>query len=440
MLQLHQTVTFTMDCSPPKRWKSHNPEADEAGFFPQPAPLQRQRSQLRASSTSATPPRTTKPAAATPVSSSDSLLSRCLHADALVTREDSGVLSGCEGKLSPSGSLASLEALHLSASASSPDGYEYIAAPVLHSILGFNSQAVLLLDCRTALAYDRTRIADAVSVQFSALMLRRLKKQANVKVRVDHLQISDRKAIERRKQQDILVVVYDEESQRVEPLSPAGVLIRILSDEGIRPVFLTGGVAGYRRQFPSDLGSPRGKATTRKPLHPVLKAASRPKPQLHLPSTVISEYLMLGNQVQGGNVAFLQQHHITHVINVTETPFDQAVIDNVKCMQIPLIDSGCHDLLSVVPEALRFIEKARRQGGRALVYCSTGCSRAAAIVLAYLMATQRFSYVTAVAELQRRRPQAKPNASFMQQLLDFQTLLNKSAQAQAVNRRLDTAV
>lgn len=88
--------------------------------------------------------------------------------------------------------------------------------------------------------------------------------------------------------------------------------------------------------------------------------------------------------------------------------------------------SGCHDLLSVVPEALRFIEKARKADGRVLIYCSTGCSRAAALVLAYMMASSRYSYATAVQELQSRRPDARPHGSFMQQLLDFQTILTKT--------------
>ena len=80
----------------------------------------------------------------------------------------------------------------------------------------------------------------------------------------------------------------------------------------------------------------------------------------------------------------------------------------------------------MVPEALRFIEQARHAEGRTLIYCSTGCSRSAALVLAYMMATRKYTYVTAVGELQSRRPDARPHGSFMQQLLDFQTILNKA--------------
>ena len=80
----------------------------------------------------------------------------------------------------------------------------------------------------------------------------------------------------------------------------------------------------------------------------------------------------------------------------------------------------------MVPEALRFIEQARHAEGRTLIYCSTGCSRSAALVLAYMMATRKYTYVTAVGELQSRRPDARPHGSFMQQLLDCQTMLNKA--------------
>ena len=338
-----------MDCSPPKRWKAANDTTtrDTSAIFfdssqPQPA-LTRARA---ASATKATPPRPARPAVAMDASS-DNLLSRHhrLKDDMPTRRQDSGVCTALndprhDGGLSSCSSAASLDNLPVLDEPGS-DGYHYVTCAVLHSVLQFNPQEVLLLDCRTALAFDRTRIAEAVSVQFSALMLRRLKKQANVKVRLDHLQLSDTAATATRKHATTLVVVYDEESTSVDPLSPAGVLLRILVDEGVRPVFLKGGMTEHRRLHPTDLGAPRPAVVpTRKPLHPVLKAVARARPRADLPATQVLEHLVLGNRVQGNSLAFLKANGITHVINVTETAFAQPVINAVKCMQIPLIDSG----------------------------------------------------------------------------------------------------
>eukprot|EP00045_Choanoeca_perplexa_P008643 m.81331 g.81331 ORF g.81331 m.81331 type:complete len:442 (-) comp14569_c0_seq1:266-1591(-) len=430
-----------MDCSPPKRWKADNDvtvKDHSDTFFEAARPhghLTRStaRGMVSTAASEATPPRPSR-SRATMNASSDDILSRRHRTacDVSTQRQDSGVCTALHhprqnDRLSDCSSSCSLDLREELEEANGSDGYKYIANSALHSVLQFNAAQVLLLDCRTALAYDRTRIGAAISVQFSALMLRRLKRQANVKVRLDHLQLSDTTAIAARKRPDTLVVVYDEESTVIDPLSPAGVLWRILVDEGVQPVFLKGGMAEHRRLYPSDMGEVRPAVVpARKPLHPVLKAVSRARPRNDLPATRVTSHLVLGNQSQGGNVAFLTANKITHVINVTETPFAKPVINTVKCMQIPLIDSGCHDLLSVVPDALRFIETARQGHGRTLIYCSTGCSRAAALVLAYMMATRKFTYVTAVAELQRQRPDARPHGSFMQQLLDFQTILNKT--------------
>jgi rhodanese-related sulfurtransferase len=328
-----------MDCSPPKRWKAANDTADiSATFFDQTAP----RAHLCAAANTATPPR---PLRMDP--SNDALLSRHrrLKDDMPTRRQDSGVCTALDeprhdGGLSASSSTASLDNLP-ELDTPAHDGYHYITCSVLHSVRQFNAREVLLLDCRTALAFDRTRIAEAVSVQFSALMLRRLKKQANVRVRLDHLQLSDTAATASRKRDTTLVVVYDEDSVAVDPLSPAGVLLRILVDEGVRPVFLKGGMTEYRRLHPTDLGEPRpAMVPARKPLHPVLKAVARARPRADLPATEVLEHLVLGNRTQGSSVAFLKANGITHVINVTETAFAQPVINAVKCMQIPLIDSG----------------------------------------------------------------------------------------------------
>merc|ERR1719235_1886606 len=69
-------------------------------------------------------------------------------------------------------------------------------------------------------------------------------------------------------------------------------------------------------------------------------------------------------------------------------------------MQVPLIDGPAHDLLSILPPAIQFVEEARLKGGRALVYCTNGLSRSVAVLLAYMVSTRKYSLSSAYRTLQ----------------------------------------
>ncbi|EDQ92796.1 uncharacterized protein MONBRDRAFT_4822 [Monosiga brevicollis MX1] len=304
------------------------------------------------------------------------------------------------------------------------DGYSYMGCNALHSILQWRPEQLLMLDCRAGLGFKTSSIKGAVSVQYSGLMLRRLRKQGHVRIQLKHLQVSDEAAVAKRSDPNTLVVVYDEDSTVVEPEGNAAILLRILESEGVKAVFLKGGITAHRRLYAQDLtDTDTSRPSGRAHLHPVLKAVPR---LATVPATVVFDHLVLGNQHQGTDPAFLARNRITHVINVTETPFANGLPNLVRCMQIPLLDGAHHDLLSVVPEALRFIEGCRREHGRVLVYCSNGYSRAVAVVMAYMMATRSYNYDAALQLLQAIRPRIAPHDSFLKQLRDFQSFLSNA--------------
>ena len=65
-----------------------------------------------------------------------------------------------------------------------------------------------------------------------------------------------------------------------------------------------------------------------------------------------------------------------------------------------------------------FIAEGRAAGG-VLVHCYAGQSRSAALVMAYLMATEHKGLVEAWAAVRRARPCARPNSGFLQQLAAY---------------------
>jgi predicted protein tyrosine phosphatase len=343
---------------------------------------------------------------------------------------------------------------------------DYITPDKLASLLqqqgGGATASVLLLDCRAALAYAHTRLPGAVHVQFSALMLRRFKRRARCPITVSDLKTSDAARLQLRHDASTLVVVYDDDTHDARPDSPVGVLVRILRDENVEPICLRGGITGFRGLFANLLEAPAGASPVKAapapqqapaPAHaPVETPHAAPveqrlpaattimaTPQEHAPvthpATTVFDFLMLGNSAQGTDLAFLRHHGITHIINVTQRPFAPEVVRVAKCMQIPLQDGPGHDLLSILPQALRVIDTARMEGGRALLYCSDGLSRAAAITLAYFISTRHFTLRSAFATLLRLRPAINPNEAFVEQLAQYEGIVTRAAQHTATPPR-----
>lgn len=99
----------------------------------------------------------------------------------------------------------------------------------------------------------------------------------------------------------------------------------------------------------------------------------------------------------------------------------------------PLTPAGAQDYLVVdvldgPDEPIRahfgrvnaYVTAARRAGGTVLVHCHGGVSRAAALVLAYLIGEEGLSYSTAWERLRTARPVVAPNPGFVSQLRAFE--------------------
>eukprot|EP00906_Rhabdomonas_costata_P020940 RCo030464 len=134
----------------------------------------------------------------------------------------------------------------------------------------------------------------------------------------------------------------------------------------------------------------------------------------------VLEALWMSSQATARDLAELRRLRITHIVAVGVGT--RAVFPEV--FQYMVLDDVCdteNDLISHhFWPSVRFIEAAIAGGGRVLVHCGKGASRSAAIILAYLMYSQRLSLRDCFLRLRQCRPIANPNKGFWRQLQGFE--------------------
>ncbi|XP_069468296.1 dual specificity protein phosphatase 13B-like [Ambystoma mexicanum] len=138
--------------------------------------------------------------------------------------------------------------------------------------------------------------------------------------------------------------------------------------------------------------------------------------------------LFLGDEYSAMDIDKLQCMGITHILNAahdTQEVSTEAMY--YKCFPITYygvkaLDERTFDISRFFCEACRFIDIGlRTPGGKVLVHSVQGNSRAATLVLAYLMIYQNTCLVDAIRTVISRR-YIFPNEAFLQQLrcLDMQ--------------------
>ena len=76
--------------------------------------------------------------------------------------------------------------------------------------------------------------------------------------------------------------------------------------------------------------------------------------------------------------------------------------------------------------AIHFIKDSISSGGRVLVHCNAGISRAASVCIAYLIKTKGMTVNDSFTYLRSKRPAVCPNPGFLVQLETFYEKLYKS--------------
>lgn len=155
-----------------------------------------------------------------------------------------------------------------------------------------------------------------------------------------------------------------------------------------------------------------------------------------LPSRILP-FLYLGNLGHARNARLLHALGITHVVSVGErassdeeaatSPHSLGAAQRAGRVKVHNVanvnDNGTDSLRAVMCDAVSFIERARKSGGRVLVHCRIGVSRSSTIVLAYVMAHLDISLIDAYLLVRSRRLNVliQPHPLFFWELCGWET-------------------
>ncbi|CAG9326585.1 unnamed protein product [Blepharisma stoltei] len=130
----------------------------------------------------------------------------------------------------------------------------------------------------------------------------------------------------------------------------------------------------------------------------------------------ISEFLYIGSRAGAEDRRYLFQLNIKHILVILPYYSKPPFPNDFNYLFIQLTDDPEEDLLSILPEALRFIHSAIVNHENVLVHCNAGVSRSGATVIAYLMASRHIHFEKALSIVQSIRPCVLPNEGFQMQL------------------------
>ncbi|XP_024588917.1 dual specificity protein phosphatase 16 [Neophocaena asiaeorientalis asiaeorientalis] len=297
----------------------------------------------------------------------------------------------------------------------------------LVALLESGTEKVLLIDSRPFVEYNTSHILEAININCSKLMRRRLQQD---KVLITELiQHSAKHKVDVDCSQK--VVVYDQSSQDVASLASDCFLTVLLGklEKSFSSVhLLAGGFAEFSRCFP---GLCEGKSTL------VPTCISQPcLPVANIGPTRILPNLYLGCQRDVLNKELMQQNGIGYVLNASNTCPKPDFIPESHFLRVPVNDSFCEKILPWLDKSVDFIEKAKASNGCVLVHCLAGISRSATIAIAYIMKRMDMSLDEAYRFVKEKRPTISPNFNFLGQLLDYEKRIKSQTGAAGPKSKL----
>lgn len=282
-----------------------------------------------------------------------------------------------------------------------------------------SSRGVLVLDCRTFLAYNVNHIRGAVNVNCTDRFNRKRLLSGKATL-ADLVTTSEGKDMLRKRFRE--VIVYDDctaDLERLPTTHPLYLVLSTLVEDNRQPALLVGGHKEFKRRH-SALCEDRLVWSSEK--------ASSSSPDLEsVGVSRVLPFLYLGNQRDAADLSVLRALRITHVLNVTPDVPGYHQPQHILYRQLPATDSGQQNLKQYFEDAFNFIEEARKSGSNVLVHCQAGISRSATIAIAYVMKHRLVSMVEAYTVVKTARPIISPNLNFMGQLLELEQGLRLSS-------------
>jgi predicted protein tyrosine phosphatase len=149
---------------------------------------------------------------------------------------------------------------------------------------------------------------------------------------------------------------------------------------------------------------------------------------------VLPNFLFLGDLADAFDKEALAAQRITYVLSLTidaETMENEAICAHKI---VAMTDSPDEDIGKHFDTCFNFIEKASASGGRVLIHCNMGVSRAPTIVIAFLMKNHNYSYPNALEYIKSKRPIVSPRLTFLFVLEAYEeTLAAQCASCEELN-------
>ncbi|CAB1328080.1 unnamed protein product [Coregonus sp. 'balchen'] len=109
---------------------------------------------------------------------------------------------------------------------------------------------------------------------------------------------------------------------------------------------------------------------------------------------------------------------VSHVLNVAYG-VKNSFPDLFSYKTVTILDIPETDITSYLQECSQFIDQAKTESGVVLVHCNAGVSRAASVLIGYLMDREGLGFDEAFALVKEARPSIRPNPGFHEQLKNY---------------------
>ena len=151
------------------------------------------------------------------------------------------------------------------------------------------------------------------------------------------------------------------------------------------------------------------------------------------PPCLVTPRLWLGSSNDATDVEWLNEHHITHVINCAEAipNYAKSIVGNTKIRKVWVLDAMDDPDYPILETHLANVDQYLREAyydpdGRALIHCRAGMNRSPALAIATSVnlspspASTRLSRFAMFYEyVAKQRPFVLENEGFYQQLLKW---------------------
>lgn len=130
----------------------------------------------------------------------------------------------------------------------------------------------------------------------------------------------------------------------------------------------------------------------------------------------IFEQIYLGSAKEASDEEWLNQHHITHIVNCAKE-VKVYFPGKYSYMNLLLDDIPQQSLYGVLEKSFDYIRDAISRGGTVFIHCFAGISRSASVLIYFIMKVKKVPYSVAYNYVKDKRSIVQPNQGFEIQLI-----------------------